>query len=116
MLRSIFDGIIGPAFVPAGGITDDVLDSGLAGVGSLIIGDGGNLVLADPPRAGLDKQTVKQLLRIKAPKMIIVACDPSTLARDVAALSTAYKIDKLTLIDLFPQTYHMETVLELSAI
>lgn len=75
-----------------------------------------DLVVADPPRAGLDKQSVKQLLRIKPAKMIIVACDPSTLARDVAALSMSYKIDRMTLIDLFPQTYHMETVIELSAI
>ena len=47
-----FDGIINPAFVPEGGITDEVLDSGLAGVGSLIIGDGGNLILADPRLTG----------------------------------------------------------------
>jgi uncharacterized protein YhjY with autotransporter beta-barrel domain len=47
-----FDGIINPQLLPAGGIMEDVLDSGLAGVGSLIIGDGGNLVLADPRLTG----------------------------------------------------------------
>ena len=47
-----FDGIINPQLMPAGGITEDVLDSGLAGVGSLLIGDGGNLVLADPRLTG----------------------------------------------------------------
>jgi 23S rRNA (uracil1939-C5)-methyltransferase len=70
-------------------------------------------VVADPPRAGLGKTVVSHLSRLKPPKLTIVSCDPATLARDVAGL-TDYKIDKLTLIDLFPQTYHLETVIHLS--
>jgi 23S rRNA (uracil1939-C5)-methyltransferase len=53
------------------------------------------------------------LARLKPPRLAIVSCDPATLARDVAGL-TDYSIDKLTLIDLFPQTYHLETVVQLS--
>jgi len=72
-----------------------------------------DFVVADPPRAGLGKTVVSHLERLKPPKLTIVSCDPATLARDVAAL-TSYKIDKLTLVDLFPQTYHLETVAHLS--
>lgn len=72
-----------------------------------------DFVVADPPRAGLGKTVVSHLARLKPPKLTIVSCDPATLARDVAAL-TEYQIDKLTLVDLFPQTYHLETVVQLS--
>jgi 23S rRNA (uracil1939-C5)-methyltransferase len=72
-----------------------------------------DFIVADPPRAGLGKTVVAHLARLKPPKLTIVSCDPATLARDVAGLAD-YKIDKLTLIDLFPQTYHLETVAELS--
>ena len=72
------------------------------------------LVLADPPRAGLDKQVTTELLRLKPAKLVLVSCDPTTLARDLKALMPAYSIDRLTLIDLFPQTYHFETIAHLS--
>jgi 23S rRNA (uracil1939-C5)-methyltransferase len=72
-----------------------------------------DFIVADPPRAGLGKTVVSHLARLKPPHLTIVSCDPATLARDVAAL-TDYKIDKLTLVDLFPQTYHLETVAHLS--
>lgn len=69
-------------------------------------------VLADPPRAGLGKSVVRDLNRVAAPRLTIVSCDPATLARDVAALHR-YKIESLTLVDLFPQTYHLETIASL---
>jgi 23S rRNA (uracil1939-C5)-methyltransferase len=72
-----------------------------------------DFIVADPPRAGLGKTVVAHLARLKSPKLTIVSCDPATLARDVAGL-TDYQIDKLTLVDLFPQTYHLETVAHLS--
>jgi len=71
-----------------------------------------DFVLADPPRAGLGKPVVAQLVRLAAPRLTIVSCDPATLARDVAAL-TGYKIERLILADLFPQTYHLETIAHL---
>jgi 23S rRNA (uracil1939-C5)-methyltransferase len=74
-----------------------------------------DLILADPPRAGLGKQVVKELARLKAPGLTIVSCDPATLARDLQALlASGYRIDKLTLVDLFPQTFHIETVVHLA--
>jgi 23S rRNA (uracil1939-C5)-methyltransferase len=71
-----------------------------------------DFVLADPPRAGLGKSVVSNLEKIAPPRITIVSCDPATLARDLAGLKS-YKIEKLTLVDLFPQTYHMETVARL---
>jgi 23S rRNA (uracil1939-C5)-methyltransferase len=74
-----------------------------------------DFVLADPPRSGLGKAVVKELLRIRAPRLHIVSCDPSTLARDLAALCAGgYLLKKLTLVDLFPQTFHIETIAELT--
>ncbi|HMJ60622.1 MAG TPA: class I SAM-dependent RNA methyltransferase [Bryobacteraceae bacterium] len=71
-------------------------------------------VLADPPRAGLGKETTHQLLRLKPPRLTIVSCDAATLARDLRALlAGGYGLKRLALIDLFPQTYHFETVAHL---
>ena len=69
-------------------------------------------VLADPPRAGLGKAVVERLAKLAPQHLTIVACDPATLARDVAGL-TGYEIESLTLVDLFPQTYHLETIAQL---
>jgi len=75
-----------------------------------------DFILADPPRSGLGKVVVKQLSRIRAPRLTVVSCDPATLARDLNALiAESYRIEKITLVDLFPQTFHLETVVELFA-
>lgn len=70
-----------------------------------------DVILADPPRSGLGQISAARLLEIKAPELRIVSCDPSTLLRDLAILTAGgYKIEKVVLVDLFPQTFHMETV------
>jgi 23S rRNA (uracil1939-C5)-methyltransferase len=74
------------------------------------------LLLADPPRAGLGKAVTQHIVRLKPPHVHIIACDPTTLARDLATLlKNEYRINRMILIDLFPQTYHLETVVHLSA-
>jgi 23S rRNA (uracil1939-C5)-methyltransferase len=73
-----------------------------------------DFVLADPPRAGLGKTVVANLNRLRAPRMTVVSCDPATLARDLAALN--YRLERLTLIDLFPQTFHIETIADLTVL
>lgn len=74
-----------------------------------------DFVLADPPRSGLGKLVTGHLLRLSPPRIHIVSCDPSTLARDIAALiQGGYKLGKATMVDLFPQTFHIETVVELT--
>jgi 23S rRNA (uracil1939-C5)-methyltransferase len=74
-----------------------------------------DFVLADPPRAGLGKVVVSHLARLEPPRITIVACDPATLARDLAGLIAAgYRIESLTMIDLFPQTFHIEAIAHLA--
>ena len=72
-----------------------------------------DLIVADPPRVGLGKDVTAELLQIAAPRIVLVSCDPATLARDLKALASRYRVESLTLIDLFPQTYHFETVARL---
>jgi 23S rRNA (uracil1939-C5)-methyltransferase len=72
-----------------------------------------DFVLADPPRAGLGKTVTARLAELRPETLVIVACDPATLARDLAALLPVYEIDKVTMVDLFPQTFHLETIVRL---
>jgi len=74
-----------------------------------------DLVLADPPRSGLGRGVVGHLLRLSPRRIHLASCDPPTMARDAAALQAGgYRIEKTTLVDMFPQTYHIETVMELT--
>jgi 23S rRNA (uracil1939-C5)-methyltransferase len=73
-----------------------------------------DLIVVDPPRVGLGPETTAQLARIGAPEIVYVSCDPATLARDLRALSgSGYVSESITLVDLFPQTFHLETVVTL---
>ena len=69
------------------------------------------LILVDPPRAGLGKEICTLLAGLAAPEIVYVSCDPATLARDLQSLlQSGYSMQKMNLVDLFPQTFHMETV------
>jgi 23S rRNA (uracil1939-C5)-methyltransferase len=73
------------------------------------------LIVVDPPRVGLEPETTAQLAKIAAREIVYVSCDPATLARDLRALSgSGYAIESIALVDLFPQTFHLETVVALS--
>ena len=70
-----------------------------------------DVVIVDPPRAGLGREVVEALLLRAPPRLVYVSCDPSTLARDGKQLSASgYQLETVTPIDLFPQTFHIETV------
>ena len=74
-----------------------------------------DFVVADPPRGGLGENVVRALARLGPPRITYVSCDPSTLARDLRTLvSLGYRIDGAHLIDLFPQTFHLESVFHLA--
>jgi 23S rRNA (uracil1939-C5)-methyltransferase len=69
------------------------------------------LILLDPPRAGLGKEICTHLASIAAPAIVYISCDPATLARDLQSLlQFEYSVQTIHLVDLFPQTFHMETV------
>jgi len=73
-----------------------------------------DLVVVDPPRGGLGEAVAQALGRLQAPRLAYVSCDPATLARDLRVLSAAgYVIEQAHLVDLFPQTFHLESVLHL---
>ncbi len=73
-----------------------------------------DFLLLDPPRAGLGKTVVQRLLELRARAITIVSCDPATLSRDLPTLlHGGYRLQQMTLVDLFPQTYHFETVVRL---
>ena len=73
-----------------------------------------DLVVADPPRAGLGERVARSLVKLGAPRLNYVSCDPATLARDLGSLTSGgYCVERMHLVDLFPQTYHIETVVQL---
>lgn len=73
-----------------------------------------DLVVVDPPRAGLGADVTTELVRVAAPEMIYVSCDPTTLVRDLRSLvASGYTMESVTLADLFPQTFHIETIVHL---
>jgi 23S rRNA (uracil1939-C5)-methyltransferase len=73
-----------------------------------------DLIVVDPPRQGLGAEITTLLAEVDAPTLVYVSCDPATLARDLRALAGAgYGIESVTLADLFPQTFHLETVVHL---
>jgi 23S rRNA (uracil1939-C5)-methyltransferase len=73
-----------------------------------------DLVIADPPRSGLGEAVARALSDMAAPRITYVSCDPATLARDLVPLMVSgYRVEEAHLLDLFPQTYHLESVLHL---
>lgn len=70
-------------------------------------------VVVDPPRGGLGEKVARKLAALAAPRLAYVSCDPSTLARDLRVLD-GYRVEQAHLVDLFPQTFHIETVLHLA--
>ncbi len=67
-------------------------------------------IIVDPPRSGLNDETIKQVMNINAKNLCYISCDPMTLARDLNTLKSFYEIDKLYVLDMFPNTYHVECV------
>jgi len=73
-----------------------------------------DFVVADPPRGGLGEKVIRGLTKLSAPRMVYVSCDPATLSRDlVPLLLSGYRVQEAHLVDLFPQTYHLESVFHL---
>ncbi len=72
-----------------------------------------DVIITDPPRAGMHEKLVKKLLDIAAPVIVYVSCNPATQARDLALLNGKYKVIKIQPVDMFPHTLHIENVVQL---
>ena len=72
-----------------------------------------NCLITDPPRAGMHPDVVERLKELKVPKLVYVSCNSSTMARDLKELNEVYDIQEVQPVDMFPQTYHIETVAKL---
>ena len=69
-----------------------------------------DLIIVDPPRSGLDTKTKEQIKLIGPNSIIYVSCDPVTLMRDIKGLSDIYELKSIKLFNMFPRTYHCESV------
>lgn len=75
-----------------------------------------DVVITDPPRAGMHEKVVEQLLKMEPRKIVYVSCNPATQARDLALLSGKYKVGLIQPVDMFPHTQHVENVVELTIV
>ncbi|MCY7420810.1 MAG: methyltransferase domain-containing protein, partial [Chitinophagaceae bacterium] len=72
-----------------------------------------DVIITDPPRAGMHEKLVKTLLNIAAPVIVYVSCNPATQARDLALLNDKYMVTRVQPVDMFPHTLHIENVAQL---
>ena len=72
-----------------------------------------DVVILDPPRAGMHPRVLKTLMELLPPHIVYVSCNPATQARDLQELTQAYEIGRIQPVDMFPQTYHIENVVDL---
>jgi 23S rRNA (uracil1939-C5)-methyltransferase len=69
-----------------------------------------DVVITDPPRAGMHEKLILKLLEMETPKMVYVSCNTATMARDISLLAEKYTVEKVQPVDMFPHTHHIECV------
>jgi 23S rRNA (uracil1939-C5)-methyltransferase len=74
-----------------------------------------DVIILDPPRAGVHEDVIKTILRAAPQRIVYVSCNPASQARDLALLDTAYRVEKVQPVDMFPHTHHVENVVKLVA-
>ena len=67
-----------------------------------------DIIMVDPPRRGLDKTSIQNILKIKPKKLVYISCNPATLVRDLKELEESYDIKSIKPVDMFPFTSHVE--------
>jgi 23S rRNA (uracil1939-C5)-methyltransferase len=70
-----------------------------------------DVVVTDPPRAGMHEKLIRMLLQTEAPRVVYVSCNPATQARDVQLLAEKYSVERIQPVDMFPHTLHIENVM-----
>ena len=73
-----------------------------------------DVIITDPPRDGMHKKVVEQILKIKAKRIVYVSCNSSTQARDISLMEQMYRITEIQPVDMFPQTHHVENIVVLN--
>jgi 23S rRNA (uracil1939-C5)-methyltransferase len=73
-----------------------------------------DVIITDPPRAGMHEQLVRKILEIRAPRVVYVSCNPATQARDLQLLDAAYSATAVQPVDMFPHTHHIENIAQLT--
>ena len=105
-INSEINGIANTVFYA--GDMKDVLD------GEFIAANGRpDVVILDPPRAGVHEDVIRTLLRAAPSRIVYVSCNPATQARDIALLNAAYRVTRIRPVDMFPHTHHVENVVQL---
>jgi 23S rRNA (uracil1939-C5)-methyltransferase len=72
-----------------------------------------DVIITDPPRAGMHGKLVEKILEMEAPLVVYVSCNPATQARDLQLLDQKYKVTKVQPVDMFPHTHHIENIVQL---
>ncbi|MEE4257372.1 MAG: 23S rRNA (uracil(1939)-C(5))-methyltransferase RlmD [Bacteroidales bacterium] len=72
-----------------------------------------DVIVTDPPRAGMHERVVRQIMKVAPEKVVYVSCNPATQARDLAIMASDYRIEKVQPVDMFPQTHHVENIVQL---
>jgi 23S rRNA (uracil1939-C5)-methyltransferase len=75
-----------------------------------------DLLIIDPPRAGMHKDVVKQVLQMGVERIVYVSCNPATMARDIGLMQDLYRLVEVQPVDMFPHTYHIEAVAKLAMV
>ncbi len=75
-----------------------------------------DVIITDPPRAGMDEDVVKTILEAAPEKVVYVSCNPATQARDITLLSKKYKVTRVQPVDMFPHTHHIESIVVLEKV
>jgi len=70
-------------------------------------------MIIDPPRSGMHKDVVRQIIDMAPDRIVYVSCNPATLARDLFMMKDIYRVIKVQPVDMFPHTYHIESVTKL---
>ena len=92
------------------GFKVETAPDGVQAIAKIKSGTKPDLVITDPPRAGMHEKAVRFLLDLAAPRIVYVSCNPATQARDIQLLSEKYRVLKSQPVDMFPHTHHIENV------
>jgi 23S rRNA (uracil1939-C5)-methyltransferase len=69
-----------------------------------------DVIITDPPRAGMHPDVIAKILEVAAPKVVYVSCNPATQARDIALMQDKYEVAEVQPVDMFPHTHHVENI------